>query len=86
MTNPYVGPKPLSGDQPIYGREREIADVYNLLIAERIVLLCSPSGAGKSSLISAKNGLLDRMKKHFDVWPVARVHERPPAEAGDVNR
>lgn len=86
MTNPYVGPKPLSGDQPIYGREREIADVYNLLIAERIVLLCSPSGAGKSSLISAKNGLLDRMKKHFDVWPVARVHERPPAEAGGVNR
>lgn len=86
MTNPYVGPKPLSGDQPIHGREREIADVYNLLIAERIVLLCSPSGAGKSSLISAKNGLLDRMKKHFDVWPVARVHERPPAEAGDVNR
>ena len=62
--NPYVGPRSIGGvDHPnekIYGREREIADLMDLLIADRVVLLYSPSGAGKSSLLQA--GLVPAME------------------------
>ena len=50
---PYVGPNPLPFGQRIFGRDREIADLRDQLIAGRIVLLYSPSGAGKSSLLEA---------------------------------
>lgn len=77
-TNPFVGPKPLSGDHPVFGRQRELRELQYLLTSERIVLLYSPSGAGKSSLISGRNGLCDRLKKSFDVWPVTRLSTDPP--------
>jgi hypothetical protein len=51
--NPYVGPRPLTAGEKLYGRDRELADLMDLLIAKRIVLLYSPSGAGKSSLLQA---------------------------------
>jgi len=54
--NPFIGPRPISKDEPIFGRDEEINRLTHLLLAERIVLLYSPSGAGKSSLIHA--GLL----------------------------
>ena len=45
----------------------------NLIIAERIVLLHSPSGAGKTSLIQA--ALIPRLlKNRFQVLPVVRVN------------
>lgn len=71
IANPFVGPKPLERGQPIFGRDREIDELYYLLSAERIVLLHSPSGAGKSSLLQA--GLLPRLQAQFDVWTPARV-------------
>jgi hypothetical protein len=82
--NPYVGPRPFRFGEPLFGRDFEARDLFYLLNAERIVLLHSPSGAGKSSLISA--GLIPRLKQEeFDVWPVIRVNLEPPANA-TVNR
>ena len=51
--NPYVGPVPFLEGQTLYGRVKETDALYNLLISKRIVLLFSPSGAGKTSLIQA---------------------------------
>lgn len=71
--NPFVGPRPLERGQPIFGRDREIDDLYYLLSSERIVLFHSPSGAGKSSLLQA--GLLPRLQQQFDVWAPVRVSQ-----------
>jgi WD40 repeat protein len=57
--NPYVGPRPLQEGEPLYGRSEELRELTNLLLAERILLLYSPSGAGKTSLIQA--GLLPNL-------------------------
>jgi hypothetical protein len=80
--NPYAGPRPLGAEDPIFGREREIRELLYLFTAERIVLLVSPSGAGKSSLINAQNGLLDQMRRRFDVWTPTRLN-LPPWEPVD---
>ena len=82
--SPFVGPQPLGAQTRIHGRERELRELSNLLITRRIVLLYSPSGAGKSSLINAAGGLLDRLGRGsaqplLDVRPVTRVHTEPPA-------
>lgn len=51
-------------------------------MAERIVLLHAPSGAGKSSLLQA--GLLPQMEKEqrYQVLPVIRVSRLPESHAG----
>jgi WD40 repeat protein len=70
--NPYVGPRPFPPDERIYGRDQEVDRLLNLLIAERIVLLYSPSGAGKTSLI--QSALVPAlMAADFGVLPVMRV-------------
>lgn len=79
--NPYVGPRPFEPGETLYGREDEINDLFYLWSAERIVVLCSPSGAGKSSLLGA--GLIPRTRKTFDVWGPTRVNQPP---RGDANR
>lgn len=61
--NPYVGPRPFQKGQTLYGREAEREQLQRLLVSERIVLLHSPSGAGKSSLINA--ALLPKLPKRF---------------------
>ena len=76
LTNPFVGPRSIQTGQKIFGRDLEIEQLYYLLSAERIVLLHSPSGAGKSSLIQA--GLIPRLKQRFDVWGPTRVGLKPP--------
>jgi len=78
--NPFVGPRPIERGQPIFGRDREIDELYYLLSAERIVLFHSPSGAGKSSLLQA--GLLPRLQAQFDVWAPVRVSLQPEGGAG----
>lgn len=75
--NPFVGPKPLTSKQPLFGRAREVRELSYLLTSDRIVLLHSPSGAGKSSLLSAKGGLIDRVSPNFDVCGPLRVNEQP---------
>lgn len=78
MKNPFIGPHPLQKNSPIFGRDREITELRHLLIAERIVLLYSPSGAGKSSLVNA--GLIEELKTIFDIWEPTRVNTQPPPE------
>lgn len=51
--NPFKGPFPLDLGDPIFGRDREIEELLSLLVANRLVLLHSVSGCGKSSLIEA---------------------------------
>lgn len=75
--NPFVGPQPLGAKNPLFGRNRELRELRYLLTAERIVLLYSPSGAGKSSLLLAKGGLVEAMAQRFDVWKVTRVNTPP---------
>lgn len=82
--NPYVGPRPYRQGETIYGRERETSELVDILIAERIVLLYSPSGAGKSSLLNA--AVLPKMAEQgFQVFPIMRTNMEPPTgvELGD---
>ena len=73
--NPFVGPQPLRTGQPIFARETEIEQLYYMLLAQRIVLFYSPSGAGKSSLLQA--GLIPRLTDDFEVWAPVRVNLEP---------
>ena len=73
QSNPYIGPRAFQLGERIHGREHEANQLMNLIIAERIVLLHSPSGAGKTSLIQA--ALIPRLlKNRFQVLPVVRVN------------
>ena len=77
--NPYVGPRAFKTGEKLYGRNREEREILDLLIAERIVLLHSPSGAGKSSLVQA--GLIPQLIENgFLVYPVVRVNQEPPPD------
>jgi hypothetical protein len=72
--NAYVGPQPFPPDRQLHGRDRELLALTNRLTSERLVLLYSPSGAGKTSLIQAKGGLRERMAgEGFHLLPVVRV-------------
>lgn len=75
--NPYVGPRAFRTGETLYGRDRETLDLLDLLIAERVLLLYAPSGAGKTSLVRA--ALIPRLKQEaFTVLPVMRVNQPPP--------
>ena len=70
-TNPYVGPRAFQTGERLYGRDREARELVDLLIAERIVLMYSPSGAGKTSLIQAS--VIPAMKdEDFHVLPLGK--------------
>jgi hypothetical protein len=72
--NPYIGPRAFEEGEAarFFGRERELEDLFHLLLARRLVLLHAPSGAGKSSLIQA--ALIPRLRAEgFMVHPVIRV-------------
>lgn len=71
--NPFVGPRPLEEGGAIHGRAREVQELFDQLQARRVVVLHSPSGAGKSSLVQA--GLVPRLRAaRFDVWRPIRVN------------
>jgi hypothetical protein len=80
--NPYVGPQPFEAEDAdrFFGRTREIRDLTSLVVAHRVVLLYSTSGAGKSSLINAGvvPALLDR---GYQVLAAGRVGSPMPVEA-----
>lgn len=80
--NPYVGPRAFTKNEILYGRDRERRNLFNLLIAERLVMLYAPSGAGKSSLIQA--GLIPDLEKAnekrpnpFYIFPLIWVGQAP---------
>ena len=74
--NPFVGPVPLDEGQKLHGRRRETAELAALIVSKRIVLLFSPSGAGKTSLIRA--GLMPLLLADYDIeaLPVVRLGYR----------
>ncbi|GAB4194820.1 MAG: PD40 domain-containing protein [Roseiflexaceae bacterium] len=75
--SPYVGPRSFRRGETLFGRQRELTELLHLLVAERIVLCYSPSGAGKTSLIQA--ALIPALEqRRFRVLPPLRVSNRPP--------
>ncbi|HVN56186.1 MAG TPA: hypothetical protein VMT46_17785 [Anaerolineaceae bacterium] len=76
--SPYAGPRPYSQGEELFGRDLEASELTYLLLAERIVLLYSSSGAGKSSLINAK--IIPALEQqHFRVCLI-RLSLSPPEE------
>ncbi|MBN2304997.1 MAG: ATP-binding protein, partial [Anaerolineae bacterium] len=75
--NPYVGPRSFQTGDKIYGRDWETEELRDLVIAKRIVMLHSPSGAGKTSLIHA--ALIPALRaENFRILPPIRVGMDPP--------
>ncbi len=80
--SPYVGPRAYRYGEDLYGRDKESLDLLRLVLAERIVLLYSPSGAGKTSLLLAK--LMPALEaEDFQVLSPARVSGAPPQKLVD---
>lgn len=83
MTNPYVGPRAFKEGQTLYGRGDDSSRLFHLLLADRIVLLYSPSGAGKTSLLEAQ--LTKRLREEdFHVIYDIRTHREPAREPGTL--
>jgi hypothetical protein len=85
-SNPYVGPRAFHLNETLFGREKETQALFDLLLAERVVLLHAQSGAGKSSLIQAS--LIPMLVEDgFNVLPVVRVSKTLAATSTEgVNR
>ncbi|NTU79226.1 MAG: hypothetical protein HGA45_07455 [Chloroflexales bacterium] len=82
LSSPYAGPRPFSAGDTLFGRDREAQELCDLLISERIVLLHSPSGAGKTSLVQAR--LIPMLEqREFTVLPTMRVSQEPPGGLAD---
>jgi Divergent InlB B-repeat domain len=82
--NPYVGPRPFEREDAgrFFGRARDARDLTSLVVAHRVVLLYSASGAGKSSLVNAGvRPLLE--KRGFDL--VASLRVGAPATGEHAN-
>ena len=73
--SPFVGPRAFEEKDQSYfcGRDVEVRQLAALVIAQRVVLLYSPSGAGKTSLLQAGLIPLLRQQKHIDILPIGRV-------------
>ena len=70
--NPYAGPRALIYGEAMFGREREVSALRDLLTEQRIVLFFATRGAGRTSLINA--GLIPRLQAEgFRVLPVIRA-------------
>jgi WD40 repeat protein len=81
LEKPYVGATPILDERVFFGRDEEAEELANRLISKRIVLLLSPSGAGKTSLIQA--GLIPRLQeRNFTILPTVRVSYTLPPEEG----
>lgn len=81
--SPYIGPRPFDlADRHLYfGRSVEIRELLSLIMGHNIVLLYSPSGAGKTSLINTQILSISGEDSDLDtpeVWPVALVRGAVP--------
>ncbi|HKV35128.1 MAG TPA: winged helix-turn-helix domain-containing protein [Pyrinomonadaceae bacterium] len=81
---PWIGPEAYTLDRAadFFGRDKEITELVDLLSPatnpeKRVVLLYSPSGAGKSSLINAglRHAFLER--NDFELLPTVRIGDSP---------
>jgi hypothetical protein len=81
--NPYRGPREFRRDDQLPNRQREARELTDRVIAERVVLLHSPSGAGKTSLIEA--AVVDVLgEEGFVATPRLRVNQ-PVGTSGTAN-
>jgi hypothetical protein len=79
--NPYRGPREFSREDELPNRQREAQELADRVVAERVVLLHSPSGAGKTSLIEA--AVVGKLTDEgFCPTPRLRVNE--PVDEGTV--
>ncbi|MES2934428.1 MAG: hypothetical protein V4805_13185, partial [Pseudomonadota bacterium] len=86
MNSPFVGPSPFAEGNVLFGRDAEIEELRWRIVADRILVLYSSSGAGKTSVLRAKNGLLRKMRDRFRVLPVVRVWDaRAGLDVAEVN-
>lgn len=83
--SPFPGPVPLTEEDGLFAAERlsSTAELIDRLDADRIVLLYSPSGAGKSSLLNA--GLIPAMKHRGIAVRTIRV-STPNRDHPAINR
>jgi len=73
--NPFIGPRSFRDGETLYGRDAETTKLLDLVIASRIVLLYSPSGAGKSSLL--ESSLRRQLREEgLNVLPTIRMKPR----------
>ncbi len=84
--NPYPGPRSFQEEDGAHfsGRDREARELLALVASRRAVLLHSPSGAGKTSLIQARLVPDLRKRRGTAVLPVARVGGQTMAGAANV--
>lgn len=81
--NPYIGPRPFDReDQDLFfGRDAETAALVERVTAHREVLVYSPAGAGKTSLLNAR--LIPALiAQGMTVLPLARVGVPLPPGVG----
>jgi WD40 repeat protein len=78
--NPYVGPRAFTRHDTLFGRDVEKVNLLSIVISERVVLLYSPSGAGKTSLIQA--GVIPALEaEKFRPLPIIRVNRAPSSNS-----
>jgi hypothetical protein len=68
-----------------FGRDREARDLVSLIIANRVFVLYSQSGAGKSSLLNTKV-TIGLEKEQCFVLPTARVQGKLPPNFRRISR
>lgn len=71
---PYAGPRPFDQNEKeiFFGREYEQSELFSMIVSNKVVLLYSQSGAGKTSLINAS--VLPRLvEEGFEVMPIVRA-------------
>jgi hypothetical protein len=84
VKNPYAGPRPFRVGERLPNRQDGARELSDLLIADRVVLLHAPSGAGKTSLIQA--GVIPILRQ-YGFRPVGPVRvDKPTSSAGVRNR
>lgn len=79
----YPGLAPFREEQEglFKGRDREIRELYNLILSETTIVLFAKSGVGKSSLLHA--GLFPRLKEN-GYYPI-KVRFKEAADTEDLN-
>lgn len=77
--NPFIGAESFRTGDKIFGRDREIDEFATRLLARRVVLLHSPSGAGKTSLVQA--GIIPALnRKGVHILPKVRLNNELPGD------